>query len=156
MQFLINWILNLVIGSTNPNFIPNCAKKASPAIKANSFPDNFNKSRTYSSKPPLFSVRKSHAKIALFQKCALSDYWEEDDLDSFLKFLVHTKLTKYMSRIFELLNQKQFAILLYEFEKDLTSENFQVFENKWNDKMWESCRLFLDETHEIFSTLKNC
>ena len=44
-------------------------------------------------KPPLFGVRKSHAKIALFQKCALSDYWEEDDLDSFLKFLVHEKLT---------------------------------------------------------------
>jgi hypothetical protein len=104
-------------------------------------------------KPPLFGVRRSHAKIALFQKCTLSDYWEEDDLDAFLKFLVHAKLTKYMSRIFEPLNQKQFAILLFDFKRDLTSENFEAFEDKWSDTMWESCRLFLDETHEIFSTL---
>ena len=42
VQFLINWMMNLVIGSTNPNFIPNCAKKASPSIEANSFPDRLN------------------------------------------------------------------------------------------------------------------
>ena len=60
-----------------------------------------------------------------------------------------------MSRIFEPLNQKQFAILLFDFKRDLTAENFEAFEDKWSNTMWASCRLFLDEAHAIFSTLEN-
>ena len=76
-------------------------------------------------------------------------------MGAFSRFLMACKLSKYTSRLFDKLNQKQFAILLLELKNDLTIENFYIFESLWLQKMTKTCESFLIETHKIFEELES-
>jgi hypothetical protein len=43
---------------------------------------------------------------------------------------MHEKLTKYVFIIYQSLNTKQFAVLLFDVKTGLTSENLQEFESQ--------------------------
>ena len=53
----------------------------------------------------------------------------------------------------EKLNKREFAVLLNEFYKKLSPENFDSFEEKWSSLMWDRCPDFGEEVHAIYLKL---
>ena len=53
----------------------------------------------------------------------------------------------------EKLNKREFAVLLNEFYKKLSRENFDEFEAKWCSLMWDRCPYFCEEVHAIYLKL---
>ena len=49
--------------------------------------------------------------------------------------------------------KREFAVLLNEFYKKLSRENFDEFEAKWCSLMWDRCPYFCEEVHTIYLKL---
>ena len=134
VQFLINRIFDLVIGSTiwsNLISISNYLAKSD------------------------FGLQNTRPKYSfLFSKCILSNYWDEKKSKLFLEFLTVEKLTKYIPKMYEELDAQQFAktvksselnddlnIVVYYHVHYLFFVNFQRWGSIKNAQTWN--RIFI-------------
>lgn len=80
----------------------------------------------------------------------LSAFLTTDDLSGFIQFLFHENLNNFVPQLYEKLNAKRFASLLHSLYEVLSESNFESFEAKCSDLLWDNYPQFYEQVREIY------